>query len=340
MSFVRRRRMENPVHFANLMDLCHLKKAKLAKPLAETQGASCAPLGQHQKRRRTQSSIHGARCFRVPGDSGLLETISKLHAVTAYTPGKMTEAPRLLRLPQEEKREICISIPPRQRPKSWNNIDDLVVPLARNLYCHPLDGLLWERHFEDVLFEKGGKITSMGMSLRVQKARNILIGPCGRKKKVVGKKQNMGPVWTILQKEVDLEDPAIDRSSVFTLHAKRSKGLIPKRSNPKPSCSKKLRTTSETDEQDETKENIRWKTSLLGAMIWKVMPKMRWEILRISEEKCVFSSAGGSTVHRRSPDTSGRLGNNRRILCDMCSNCPAMPVLDKNWLEDQIYYGQ
>ena len=45
---------------------------------------------------------------------------------------KMTEAPRLLRLPQEECPEFWIRIPPRQRPKSWDKIDDLVVLLVRN----------------------------------------------------------------------------------------------------------------------------------------------------------------------------------------------------------------
>ena len=36
---------------------------------------------------------------------------------------------------------------------------------------------------------------------------------------------------------------------------------------------KKLTTTSEADEQDQTEDHFRWKRALLGAMIWKVMPK-------------------------------------------------------------------
>ena len=36
-------------------------------------------------------------------------------------------------------------------PKSWDKIDDPVVPLERNLYGHPLAGLLCDRKFE-VLF--------------------------------------------------------------------------------------------------------------------------------------------------------------------------------------------
>ena len=37
--------------------------------------------------------------------------------------------------------------------KSWSSMEDPVVPLERNLYGHPLAGLLWERQFENVLLE-------------------------------------------------------------------------------------------------------------------------------------------------------------------------------------------
>ena len=33
-------------------------------------------------------------------------------------------------------------------PKSWSSMEDVVVPLERNLNGHPLAGLLWERQFE------------------------------------------------------------------------------------------------------------------------------------------------------------------------------------------------
>ena len=42
-------------------------------------------------------------------------------------------------------------------PKSWEYIEDLVVSLERNLYGHPLAGLLWERQIEKALMELGWK---------------------------------------------------------------------------------------------------------------------------------------------------------------------------------------
>ena len=42
-----------------------------------------------------------------------------------------------------------------EKRTSWSSMEDPVVPLERNLYGHPLAGLLWERQFEKVLLEHG-----------------------------------------------------------------------------------------------------------------------------------------------------------------------------------------
>ena len=40
-------------------------------------------------------------------------------------------------------------------------MEDPVVPLERNLYGHPLAGLLWERQFEKILLQHGwGKFSN------------------------------------------------------------------------------------------------------------------------------------------------------------------------------------
>ena len=50
--------------------------------------------------------------------------------------------------------KFSIRIPPRQRPKGWNSVDDLVVLLERSLYGHPIAGLLWERKVEEAILWK------------------------------------------------------------------------------------------------------------------------------------------------------------------------------------------
>ena len=65
-------------------------------------------------------------------------------AVSAYTQVEMEDAPRLLRIPKSECPDMWIRLPRHKWPKSWSNVEYPVVPLERNLYGHPLAGLLWD----------------------------------------------------------------------------------------------------------------------------------------------------------------------------------------------------
>ena len=87
---------------------------------------------------------------RLPGCDG-----QAADAVSAYTQVRMEDAPQLLKIPKSECPEMWIRLPKHKRPKSWSSMEDPVVPLERNLYGHPLTGLLWERQFEEVLSEHG-----------------------------------------------------------------------------------------------------------------------------------------------------------------------------------------
>ena len=44
-------------------------------------------------------------------------------------------------------------LPRHKWPKSWSSMEDPVVPLERNLYGHPLAGLLCERQFQKILMK-------------------------------------------------------------------------------------------------------------------------------------------------------------------------------------------
>ena len=91
-------------------------------------------------------------------------------------------------------------------PKSWSSMEDPVVPLERNLYGHPLAGLLWEKQFEKILLKHGWeKVSNVGMLIRTSWKRIFLICVCGRHH--IGWKENINPIWKVLNKEVDLEEP-------------------------------------------------------------------------------------------------------------------------------------
>ena len=65
----------------------------------------------------------------------------------------MDDAPTLLKNLQSECPDIWISAPKHKWPNTWSSMEDPVVPLERNLYGHPLAGLLRESQFEKVLLK-------------------------------------------------------------------------------------------------------------------------------------------------------------------------------------------
>ena len=87
---------------------------------------------------------------RLPGCTG-----QAVDAVSSYTQVKMEGAPKLLKIPKSECPDIWIRLPRHTWRKSWSSMEDPVVPLERNLYGHPLAGLLWERQFEKILLKYG-----------------------------------------------------------------------------------------------------------------------------------------------------------------------------------------
>ena len=74
-------------------------------------------------------------------------------AVSAYTQATMEDAPNLLSIPRSGCPDLWIRIPQDRWPKSWSNTEGPRSSFARNLYGHPLAGLLLERRFENFLLE-------------------------------------------------------------------------------------------------------------------------------------------------------------------------------------------
>ena len=99
---------------------------------------------------------------RLPGCAG-----QAVDAVSVYTQVKMEDAPKLLKIPKSECPDFWIRLPRHKWPKPWSSMEDPVVPLERNLYGHPLAGLLWDRQFEKILLQHGWeKVSDWGMLIR------------------------------------------------------------------------------------------------------------------------------------------------------------------------------
>ena len=102
---------------------------------------------------------------------------------------------KLLKIPKSECSDIWIRLPRHKWP---------VVPLERNLYGHPLAGLLWERQFEKILLKYGWEKVSNWECLFVHR---LFLSVYVDDIKLAGKKQNIVPMWKVLNKEVDLGEP-------------------------------------------------------------------------------------------------------------------------------------
>ena len=86
-------------------------------------------------------------------------------------------------------------------------MEDPVVPLERNLYGHPLAGLLWERQFEQILLKHGWEKIPNWECLFVHRKKGLFLSVSVDDIKLAGKKQNIDPMWKILNQEVDLGEP-------------------------------------------------------------------------------------------------------------------------------------
>ena len=139
------------VHFASRMDICHLKSAELE---AKHQKTKVELFSEVICKRRfglfsteqgsSASQMTAAKVMdiisRLPGCAG-----QAADGVSVETLVKMEDAPKLFEIPKSECPDIWIRLPRHKWPKSWSSMEDPVVPPERNLYGHPLAGLLWER---------------------------------------------------------------------------------------------------------------------------------------------------------------------------------------------------
>ena len=119
----------------------------------------------------------------------------------------MEDAPNFLKIPKSECPDIWVRLPRHKWPISWSSVEDPVVPHERNLYGHPLAGLLWERQFEKVLLKYGWEKVSSWECLFVHREKGLFLSVCVDDIKLAGKKQNLDPMWKVLNKEVDLGEP-------------------------------------------------------------------------------------------------------------------------------------
>ena len=76
------------------------------------------------------------------------------------------------------------------------------------MYGRPLAGLLWERQLEKILLKHGWEKVPNWECLFVHHQKGLFLSVHVDDIKLAGKKRNIDPMWKVLNKEVDLGEPA------------------------------------------------------------------------------------------------------------------------------------
>ena len=205
------------VHFASLMDICHLKNAELEAKHQKYKGRvvlrgdivkdNSGSYAVFTEQGSSASQMTAAKIMdiisRWPGCDG-----QAADAVSAYTQVKMEgRRSQIIENSQIGVSRHLDSSTTTQMAKIRSSMEDPVVPLERNLYGHPLAGLLWERQFEKILLKHGWEKIPNWECLFVHREKGLFLSVYVDDIKLAGKKHNVDPMWKLLNKEVDLGEP-------------------------------------------------------------------------------------------------------------------------------------
>ena len=203
------------VHCASQIDICQMKNAKLetkhqrykgrvvlrADIVKDDSGYATLTEQGSSASQMTAAKVM-VRISRLPGCAG-----QAADTVSAYTQVQWKMLQKYSNIPKSDCPDIWIRLPRHKWPKSWSGMEDPVVPLERNLYGHPLAGLLWERQFEKIPLKYGWERVPNWECLFVHPEKGFFLSVHVDDIKLAGKKQNINPMWKLLNIEVDLGEP-------------------------------------------------------------------------------------------------------------------------------------
>ena len=240
-------------------------------------------------------------------------------AVSAYTQVKMEDAHKLLKIPKSECPDIWIRLPRHKWFESWSSMEDPVVPLERNLYGHSLAGLFWVRQFEKVLLKHGWEKIPNWECLFVHREKGLFLSVYVDDIKLAGKKQNLDPMWKVLNKEVDWGEPTSFLNHVYLGCTHRQREII-------------------KDIVDNfcgwIRENtIPPKSSHSFTALWHCWSckEVCGTILWVGEQDDTATLQSIYSMHRWPPLQRGRNKICWRIVKYLLSNCSEMLIFGKNW---------
>ena len=129
-------------------------------------------------------------------------------AVAAYTQADLQTAWKQLGMREDDYPETWISLPRNRWPKdgSWDHIADPICILKRNLYGHPLAGLIWEKHCHHHILSLGFEPVPSWECLFQHKDKQLFLSIYVDDFKMAGNAANLKPMWEAIGKRIELEE--------------------------------------------------------------------------------------------------------------------------------------
>ena len=190
------------VHFASLVDICHLKNAALEAKHQKYKGRvvlrgdivkdDSGSYAVFTEQGSSASQMTAAKIMDIISQIAGLRWTSSRRSISLY-PSENGRCSQIIEnSPKSECPDIWIRLPRHKWPKSWSSVEGPVVPLERNLYGHPLAGLIGERQFEKIQLKYGWEKIPNWECLFVHREKGLFLSVDDIK--LAGKKQNLDPI--------------------------------------------------------------------------------------------------------------------------------------------------
>ena len=205
------------VHFASLMDICHLKNAELEAKHQKYKGRVVlrGDIVKDDSGSYAVFTEQGSSASQMTA-AEVMDIISRLSgcagqaadAVSAHTQVKLEDAPKLL---EKQNRNVQTFGSVYHDTSTTTHMAQIMVHygrhsrfLERNLYGHLLAGLLRERQFEKILLKYGWEKVSN--CLLVHREKRFFLSVKVDDIILAGKKQHINPKWKVQIKKLIREN--------------------------------------------------------------------------------------------------------------------------------------
>ena len=193
-----------------------LEECRIGDKAPKIQRSSCIPRRHCERWFWILCSIHWTRIISITNhcsknlgyhiQTARVRRTSSGRSICLY-PGKNDRCSKIIENSQIGMSRHLDSSTTTQMAKIMVSMEDPVVLLERNLYGHPLAGLLWERQFEKILLKYGWRKFPIGNAYSYTVKKDYSYQCMWMTSNWLERNKNINPMWNVLNKEVDLGEP-------------------------------------------------------------------------------------------------------------------------------------